>query len=135
MSYYYRGNLAVELEQSKSKTTTRKKRTVVIKSAIPMQEKLLYLLFVCIIVSALGFVGYRYVQISEYNYQIQTTKIEIKDMQEKNAALQLKVESKSSRDEIVRAAQDMGMVLSPGAVRVITPETIQPKKTVVKANN
>lgn len=133
MSYYYRGNLAVELEKSKQ-TTTRKKRTVVIKSAISVQEKLLYLLFICIIVTAFGFVGYRYVQISEYNYQIQTTKMDIKTMKEQNAALQLKVDSMSSREEIAKAAQEMGMALAPGAVRVITPDGTQPKKTVAKAN-
>ncbi|MGD8190020.1 cell division protein FtsL [Brevibacillus ginsengisoli] len=136
MSYYYRGNLAVELEsKSKSKTTTRKKRTVVIKSAIPVQEKLLYILLVCLIVSAAGFVGYRYVQISELNYQIQATKIEIKDIQEKNAALQLKVDSMSSHDEVARGAQEMGMTFSPGAVRVISLDGSQSKKTVVQANN
>ncbi len=133
MSYYYRGNLAVELERSKS-ATSRKKRTLIIKSAIPMKEKLLYLLFVCLIVSAVGFVGYRYVQIAEYNYQIQKTKKDIMAMQEQNAALQLKIDQMSSREEILRTAESQGMVLSPGSVRVISPDGVAPKRTVAKAN-
>ncbi|MGC5325607.1 cell division protein FtsL [Brevibacillus sp. SYSU BS000544] len=134
MSYYYRGNLAVELDRQQEKTTAKKKRTVIIKSSIPMMEKLLYLFFVCMIVTAVGFVGYRYVQISEYNYQIQKAKRDIATLHEQNAALQLKVEQMSSRDRVVPMAESMGMVLSPGAVRVITPEGAAPQKSVAKAN-
>jgi cell division protein FtsL len=117
MSYYYRGNLAVELEQSRSPQKT--KRTVTIKPSIPTGEKLLYLFFIVLVVVGVSFVGVRYSQISQYNYEIQSLKKEIRLNQEKNAVLQLQIEQMSNRDRIISEAEKMGMVSNPDAVRVI----------------
>ncbi|MFY0545560.1 cell division protein FtsL [Brevibacillus sp. H7] len=117
MSYYYRGNLAVELEKNHSRKKT--KRTIKIKPSIPTGEKLLYLLFISIIVAGAGFVGVRYSEISQYNYEIQSLRKEIRINQEKNAALQLQIEQMSNRDRIVAEAEKMGMVSNPGSVHVI----------------
>ncbi|MDA5108762.1 MULTISPECIES: cell division protein FtsL [Brevibacillus] len=117
MSYYYRGNLAVELE--KSRTVTKTKRTIRIKPSIPTKEKLLYLLLISLIVAGVGLVGVRYSQISQYNYEIQRLKKEIKETKEQNAALLLQVEQLSNSDRILREAQKMGMVYNPEAVHLI----------------
>jgi len=74
MSYYYRGNLAVELEQQSRSVKKTTKRTIRIKPTIPTGEKLLYLLFISLTVIGLGLVGVRYSQISQYNYDIQSVK-------------------------------------------------------------
>jgi cell division protein FtsL len=117
LSYYYRGNLAVELE--KSHTVTKTKRTIRIKPSIPTKEKLLYLLLISLIVTGVGLVGVRYSEISQYNYEIQRLKKEIKETKEQNASLLLQVEQLSNSDRILREAQNMGMVYNPEAVHFI----------------
>ncbi len=119
MSTFFRGNLAVELETSRAFAKRKKKRTVVVKSSIPTGEKLLYLLLISIVVACVGFVGVRYIEISQYNYQIQELRKQIGDMEEKNASLQLKIEQMSNRDRIYAEAEKMGMVPASGSVRVI----------------
>lgn len=118
MSYYYRGNLAVELEK-KSRTVTKTKRTIRMKPTIPTGEKLLYLLFISLTVIGLGLVGVRYSQISQYNYDIQSTKKENRLLGEKNAAVKLQIEQMSNRDRIQSEAERQGMVFNPEAVHVI----------------
>ncbi|MED4752119.1 cell division protein FtsL [Brevibacillus choshinensis] len=118
MSYYYRGNLAVELEK-KSRTVTKTKRTIRIKPTIPTGEKLLYLLFISLTVIGLGMVGVRYSQISQFNYDIQSTKKENRLLAEKNAAVKLQIEQMSNRDRIQSEAERQGMVFNPDAVHVL----------------
>ncbi len=132
MSYYYRGNLAVELEQSRSVQKTR--RTVKIKPSIPTGEKLLYLLFITILVVGASLVGVRYSQISHFNYEIQSVRKEIRTKQSENAALQLQVEQMSNRDRILSEAVKMGMASNPGAVRVIGQNPAAEKTKTVKSN-
>jgi cell division protein FtsL len=120
MSYYYRGNLAMELEQEQqSRTVTKTKRTVRMKPTIPTGEKLLYLLFISLTVVALGFVGARYSQISQYNYDIQSVKKENRLLTESNTTLHLQIEQMSNRDRIQAEAERQGMVFNPDAVHVI----------------
>lgn len=109
MSYYYRGNLAVEQEQSHP-SVVKKRRTIVVKSAIPTGEKMLYLLMICMVITGVVFVGLRYMEISEYNYLIQNTKAEIAQMEEENAALQLEIDQMSSHERIRVEAEEMGMM-------------------------
>jgi cell division protein FtsL len=107
MGYYYRGNLAVDIENSRS--VIKKKRTVKIRPTIPTGEKLLYLFMITLVVAGAVIVGLRYVQMSEYNYQIQNLKQEIRKNQEKNAALQLQIDRMSNRDRIYSEAATMMM--------------------------
>ncbi|MED1796910.1 cell division protein FtsL [Brevibacillus nitrificans] len=123
---YYRGNLAVELERQ-SRTVTKTKRTIRIKPTIPTGEKLLYLLFISITVIGLGLVGVRYSQISQYNYDIQSTKKENRLLSEKNAAVKLQIEQLSNRDRIQNEAERQGMVFNPEAVHVIGQSKSQAK--------
>ncbi|UFJ41917.1 septum formation initiator family protein [Brevibacillus humidisoli] len=108
MAYYYRGNLAVDVDKSRS-SVVKKKKTIVIRSAIPTGEKLLYLFLIMVLVAGVGFVGLRYIQISEYNYQIQATKNEMARLQGENADLLLKIEQMSNRERIEQEAKAMGM--------------------------
>lgn len=124
MSYYYRGNLAVELEQQ-SRPVTKTKRTMRIKPTIPTGEKLLYLLFISLTVIGLGLVGVRYSQISQYNYEIQSTKKENRLTAEKNAAMKLHIEQMSNRDRIQNEAERQGMVFNPEAVHVLGQSKVQ----------
>jgi cell division protein FtsL len=121
LSYYYRGNLAVEVEQSRSAFTA--KRTVKVKPTIPAGEKLLYLFFILLIVVGVGYVGVRYVAISQYNHEIQNLKQEIRENEEMNASLLQKIEEMSSRERIEAVAQELGMVPASGAVQVIGGES------------
>ncbi|GAA4715534.1 cell division protein FtsL [Brevibacillus fulvus] len=107
MSYYYRGNLAVDIEQRRPAGKTR--RTLKIKSAIPTSEKLLYLFLISVLVFGVSYVGVRYVQISEYNYEIQQLKQQVKKIQDKNTTLQLQVENMSNRERVYAEAQSMNM--------------------------
>ncbi len=119
MSYYYRGNLAVELE-SKKATYKKQQRKIKVKSSIPTGEKLLYLLFIILVVAGVGFIGSRYILLSQYNYQIQSIKMDIKAVNESNTLLQMKIEQMSSRDRILNEAGQMGMAPSKDSVRVIS---------------
>jgi len=129
MNYYYRGNLAVELEQEKKQRAATVKRKIRLKQSIPTGEKLLYLFFISLAVAALGFVGVRYSQISQYNYEIQSTKKENQRLAEQNAALQLHIEQMSNRDRIQKEAERQGMAFNPEAVHVIGNAQTNPPKT------
>lgn len=118
MSYYYRGNLAVELEPKRN-TYKKQQRRIKVRSSLPTKEKLLYLFFISVLVVGVGYIGHRYILISQYNYQIQSLKQNISKLQESNAATQLKIEQMNSRERIYEAAQQMGMVSAPGSVHVI----------------
>ncbi|WP_400163189.1 cell division protein FtsL [Brevibacillus sp. TJ4] len=120
MSYYYRGNLAVDIEREESsRSVTKVKRKIRFRQSIPTGEKLLYLLFISLTVAGLGFVGVRYSQISQYHYEIQSAKKENERLAEQNAALQLQIEQMSNRDRIQKEAERQGMVFNPAAVHVI----------------
>jgi len=107
MAYYYRGNLAVDVDKS---PRVKQKKTIVIRPSLPTGEKLLYLFMILLVVAGAGFVGLRYSQISEYNYQIEKTKQEMAALQEENAELMLRIEQMSSRERIEQQAKEMGMV-------------------------
>ncbi|MFC8686640.1 cell division protein FtsL [Brevibacillus porteri] len=125
MSYYYRGNLAMELEQQSRSVTKTTKRTVRIKPTIPTGEKLLYLLFISLTVVGLGLVGVRYSQISQLNYEIQSTKHENRVAAEKSATLKLQIEQMTNRDRLQKEAEKQGMVYNPAAVHTIGKPEVQ----------
>lgn len=125
MSYYYRGNLAMELEQKPNSVSKTTKRTVRIKPTIPTGEKLLYLLFISLTVAGLGLVGARYSQISQMNYEIQSTKKENRLAAEKNATLKLQIEQMTNRDRLQKEAERQGMVYNPEAVHTIGKSEVQ----------
>lgn len=118
MSYYTRGNLAVDIDRRS--TAKNKKRTVKIKSAIPTGEKLFYLFLIVMVVVVTGFIGIRYVQISKYNHEIQALKSEIVSIKEESGTIQMKIEQMSNRDRITHEAERLGMVqMQAGAIRIV----------------
>ncbi len=125
--------MEVEQKQSTYKTT-KTKRTLKTKPSIPAMEKLLYLFVVLVLVLGVGFVGTRYVQISQYNHEIQKAKMEIANAQETNASLQLKIEEMSSRSRIEAVAAELGMQQQNEAVHVVGSEKPN-KKTEAKKSN
>lgn len=128
MSYYYRGNLAVEVEPNRN-TYKKQQRRIKVRSSLPTKEKLLYLFFISVLVVGVGYIGHRYILISQYNYQIQKEKGTISKLQESNASTQLKIEQMNSRERIYEAAQQMGMVSAPGSVHVIGETNADAPKT------
>ncbi|MGG1661691.1 cell division protein FtsL [Brevibacillus sp. NRS-1366] len=125
MSYYYRGNLAVELEQQSRSVTKTTKRTIRIKPTIPTGEKLLYLLFISLTVIGLGLVGVRYSQISQYNYEIQSTKKENRIVTERNTTLKLQIEQLSNGNRILQEAERQGMTYNANVVHTIDQGKVQ----------
>lgn len=87
----------------------------------------MYLLFISLTVIGLGMVGVRYSQISQFNYDIQSTKKENRLMAEKNAAMKLQIEQMSNRDRIQSEAERQGMVFNPEAVHVLGQAKTQGK--------
>lgn len=122
----------MEVEQTRSVTKT--KRTIKVRSSIPTGEKLLYLFLVTLVVVGASLVGLRYVQISEYNYEIQTTKKEIRVNQEKNAELQQRIDQMSTRDRIYSEAAAMGMTTTDSKAIKVIGGTQPAKKTTPKTN-
>ncbi|MET3288140.1 UNVERIFIED_CONTAM: cell division protein FtsL [Brevibacillus sp. OAP136] len=133
MSYYYRGNLAVELEPKRN-TYKKQQRRIKVRSSLPTKEKLLYLFFISVLVVGVGYIGHRYILISQYNYQIQNLKEDIAKVQESNAATQLKINQMNSRERIYDAALQMGMVSAPDAVHVIGGANVGAPAQSVKSN-
>jgi len=125
MSYYYRGNLAVELEQQSRSVKKTTKRTIRIKPTIPTGEKLLYLLFISLTVIGLGLVGVRYSQISQFNYDIQSIKKENRLVTEKNTSLKLQIEQLSNGNRILQEAERQGMTYNADAVHTIGQGKVQ----------
>lgn len=115
----------MELEQQSKSVTKTTKRTVRIKPTIPTGEKLLYLLFISLTVVGLGLVGVRYSQISQMNYEIQSTKKENRLMTEKNAALKLQIEQMTNGQRLQQEAERQGMVYNPAAVHTIGKKEVQ----------
>lgn len=124
----------MDVEKKKSSNTTiTTKRTVKTKqSSIPAVEKLYYLFVILVLVLGVGFVGTRYVQISQYNHEIQKAKMEIANAEETNASLQLKIEEMSSRSRIEAVAKELGMLPEPEAVHVVGEQS---KNTEAKKSN
>nr|WP_239565221.1 cell division protein FtsL [Brevibacillus fulvus] len=69
----------------------------------------MYLFLISVLVFGVSYVGVRYVQISEYNYEIQQLKQQVKKIQDKNTTLQLQVENMSNRERVYAEAQSMNM--------------------------
>jgi cell division protein FtsL len=119
MSYYYRGNLALEVQKEKQ-PVKRTKQSKVAHPSITLGEKLTYLVLLFVFVAGCVLIGWRYVQISQLNYTIQMTKQEISRIQSENSTLQSEIEQMSNRSRIVTEAEKMGMVTSKDNVKVLT---------------
>jgi cell division protein FtsL len=107
------GNLAVKLNQTESQKNSQPSKQIKQEKqsyGISVGEKLLYLLSIIVIVCILGFIISRYSLVSQMNYQIEKTKESVKNIQEQNSTLKLKIDELSKRERILDIAQrELGM--------------------------
>jgi cell division protein FtsL len=116
MAYY--GNLALRPErvqeekkvQPASSRTTQKAKPPQ-QRAIPIGEKLLYLLTIGLVVFVAGFIIFRYAQIYQINGEIQATKKNYEQIIEQNKEQQREVERLNDPNRIKdMAINELGMV-------------------------
>lgn len=120
MSRSYYGNLALMPQETREpKTRTPKKRKVTIHYALPLKEKLAYLLLLGAVVIMAGLILSRYALIAEENYQIEKIKQEITDVQKENELLRLQIAQSSSPERILKIAKEMGLTKQDGNVATV----------------
>ncbi|EXX91685.1 cell division protein FtsL [Paenibacillus darwinianus] len=119
---YMHGNLAVQPQKRQERQTSvqTKKKVVVRRKTLPVQEKLLYLFTVVMCVIVAGVIIFRYAQIYQMNLEIKqlTEKYEALSVQQKE--LQRKYETLSDPGMIKRKAEELGMI--PNDQEVISVE-------------
>ncbi|MEB3100637.1 cell division protein FtsL [Ferviditalea candida] len=109
MAAYIHGNLAVE-ERTGKKVRVREKRSVVYRSkALPLQEKLLYLLTMVVCVVLAGLIIWRYAQIYEVNTKIQKIENQIETLQNENKKLKLEVNRLQDPKRLIEKAKELGL--------------------------
>lgn len=120
MSRSYYGNLALMPQETREpKPRTPKKRKVTIHYALPLKEKLAYLLLLGAVVIVAGLILSRYALIAEENYQIEKIKQEITDIQKENELLRLQIAESSSPERILKIAKEMGLTKQDGNVATV----------------
>lgn len=121
MSRSYYGNLALKPQETREpKPLPRpKKKKVTIHYALPLKEKLAYLLLLGAMVIVAGLILSRYALIAEENYQIEKIKQEITDIQKENELLRLQIAESSSPDRILKIAKEMGLTKQDGNVATV----------------
>jgi cell division protein FtsL len=119
MSAYIHGNLAIEERQQQPKVKIREtKKTVYRKSAIPAQEKLLYLFTIAICVIVAGVIIFRYAQIYEVNTKIQQIEQQIEQLKVENTTLKIEVAKLQDPDRMLQKGIELGMI-SPADDQVV----------------
>lgn len=109
MAAYIHGNLAVEERTSKKVRVREKRRVVYRPKALPMQEKLLYLLTMVICVVLAGLIIWRYAQIYEVNTKIQKIENQIEMLQNENKKLKLEVNRLQDPKRLIEKAKELGL--------------------------
>ncbi|WP_158606398.1 cell division protein FtsL [Paenibacillus ginsengarvi] len=113
MSAYINGNLAIEqkpVKKPKQKPPQEKKKIVVKRKSIPVQEKLLYLFTVIVCVMVAGVIIWRYAQIYELNTRMQKIESQIKVLQLENNKLKLEITKYQDPKRLLDQAKAMGLV-------------------------
>ncbi|MEI7026742.1 cell division protein FtsL [Paenibacillus sp. y28] len=123
MPAYIHGSLAVEERTTQPKRGTAKEtiRTVYRRKAIPVQEKLLYLLTVIACVLVAGAIIFRYAQIYEMNSRITSMEEDIKMLQMENNRLKLEIGRRNSPEQLQKEAAKYGLVpMDPKTGKAVT---------------
>lgn len=109
---YMHGNLAMKPEQRPDRGghIEERRKTVIRRKSLPVQEKLLYLFTIVVCVIAASVIIFRYAQIYQMNLEIRqlTQRYEQLNLQIKE--LERKVETLSDPNEITEKAIQLGMV-------------------------
>lgn len=109
---YINGNLAL---QPKRKPEQRpeyreKKRVVVKRKSIPVQEKLLYIFTVFLCVAVAGVIIFRYAQIYDMNLEIKQLNNSYQSLTIEMEEMKKEVEKLSNPERIRQLAESQGMV-------------------------
>lgn len=131
---YQYGNVAVQYQNEKKKRPEkyREKRqqpkVAPVRHGISTGEKLLYILFIIIVVTVLSVLLTRYATISQLNYEAQYLEKESVKIEERNSTLQLEVASLSAPERIIAIAQEEGMTLDKSTVRILSHPSVPEKR-------
>lgn len=109
---YVNGNLALQpkRKQDRQPEIKEKKRVVVTRKSLPVQEKLLYLFTVVICVIVAGVIISRYAQIYSINLEIKQLNSDYQTMNVELEDLKKQVEMLSDPERIRKLAETQGMV-------------------------
>jgi len=111
---YINGNLALQPkrkpEREQQQQYRDKKRVVVKRKSIPVQEKLLYIFTVFIGVAVAGVIIFRYAQIYDMNLEIKQLNSSYQNMTIEMEELKKQVEMLSDPERIRQMAESQGMV-------------------------
>lgn len=109
MAGYLHGNLAVEDRDDYRIKSKEIKRTVYRAKAIPVKEKLLYLLTIIVCVLIAGVILWRNATIYEMNTQIQQMEQTIQTLQGESSGLQQEVRKLENPQRLKNEAQKLGL--------------------------
>ncbi|XID95331.1 cell division protein FtsL [Paenibacillaceae bacterium WGS1546] len=129
MAYY--GNLALRPERADEQQVKPGGRGAAApakaarRRAIPIGEKLLYLLTIGLVVLIAGFIIFRYAQIYQINSQLQSTNKAYNQETEQTKELQKEVERLSDPNRIKDIAKSNGYVPLSGD-RIVASKDVQP---------
>ncbi|MCA0753821.1 cell division protein FtsL [Paenibacillus sp. N4] len=109
---YVNGNLALQpkRKQDRQPEIKEKKRVVVTRKSLPVQEKLLYMFTVVICVIVAGVIISRYAQIYSMNLEIKQLNSDYQAVNVELEDLKKQVEMLSDPERIRRLAETQGMV-------------------------
>jgi cell division protein FtsL len=106
MPAYTHGNLAVKPER----TSEPKRRVVVRKKTMPVQEKVLYMFTIVVCVIVAGTIIWRYAQIYDMNLKLEKLSRDIEQLRQENRQLTIKVEELKDPGRIREMASQFGYV-------------------------
>lgn len=131
---YQYGNVAVQYQNEKKKRPEKHReqrqqpKVAPVRHGISTGEKLLYILFIIIVVTVLSVLLTRYATISQLNYEAQYLEKESVKIEERNSTLQLEVASLSAPERIIAIAQEEGMTLNKSTVRILSHPSVPEKR-------
>lgn len=127
---YQYGNVAVQYKKRPEKHREQRQQPKVapVRHGISTGEKLLYILFIIIVVTVLSVLLTRYATISQLNYEAQYLEKESVKIEERNSTLQLEVASLSAPERIIAIAQEEGMTLNKSTVRILSHPSVPEKR-------
>ena len=119
MKYY--GNLALQPERAGEKARQKGGVRKTRRRALPVGEKLLYMLTVVLLVAVAGVVIYRYAEIYQLNRTIQELKVEHDRMTTQVKELQREVERLKDPSRIAEEASRLGFIrIDSRGIAVVT---------------
>ncbi|MGG1553116.1 MULTISPECIES: cell division protein FtsL [Paenibacillus] len=139
MPGYIQGNLALDPKRKpaapqrvKIKETTK---VMYRKSALPAQEKLLYLFTVVLCIIVAGVILWRYAAIYQMNAEIKVMQEQIKEIEAQNSALKSEVYKLQSPERLKEEAARLGFNVTDEKQSAVATTTGTKSKTTTVATN